>query len=217
MVKSVPKMVAAALRLGVGKAKVAKIFGKAAVSRAHGREDRANGRPPAISGRCETQLFNLVRKLQDKDDQGEVTAEAIYRSWKGKTCSLKTLRRWLSRNFNWARPSSTAKLTAGDVSEREDFFRRCACLGGDFWRIVVFIDGRSVGKVNIRRVRDEVVRSRVRGQYRPIVNGRAKKTPDLPKCHTRNRIPATARGGRCGCVTRGPRIPTPQTKRMRRA
>ena len=38
MAKSVPRMAGAALRLGVGKAKVAKIFGKAAVSRANGGE-----------------------------------------------------------------------------------------------------------------------------------------------------------------------------------
>ena len=174
------------------------IFGNAAVSRAHGEKGRANGRPRAISCRGEAQNFDLIRKLQDKDDQGEATAEAIYRRWKGETCSLKTLRRWISRNSKWARPSPKAQLTAIDVSERDDFFRRCACLGRDFWRVVVFIDGHSVGKVNIRRVRDEVVRGRYRGQYRPIVNGRAAKTPDLPKCHARNRIPATARGGRRG-------------------
>ena len=75
-------MTDASLGHGVGEAKVAKIPGKTAVSRAQGGKGRANGGPRAISGRRETQLCELIRKLQDKGAHGEVAAEAIYRMWK---------------------------------------------------------------------------------------------------------------------------------------
>ena len=119
--KSIPKMVGTALRLGLGREKVKKIFGKRELEGAKPDGARGAGRPGSISLRGETQLRRLARKIQESGNQGDVTADAIYRKWKGKTCSLKTIRRWLQRNSKWARPSSKAKITPSDVSERRGF------------------------------------------------------------------------------------------------
>ena len=159
-----------------------------------GRSARRRG-PGAISLRGGTQLRRLARRIQESSNQGAVAAEAIYRKWKGGTFPLKAPRGWIRRNSKWGRQSSKAELTPPDVVERGAFPRRSSGRDINFRRSVIYIDGHSAKKVNIRRVRAEVVRGRVRGKYRPVVNGRAQKTSEIAKRHARNSIPATALGG----------------------
>lgn len=59
-----------------------------------------------------------------------------------------------------------------DVRDRASFVRRNAVRPPSYWSRVIFIDGHSVQKLHLRRVRRGAAAQAVRGQYRPQVRGR---------------------------------------------
>ena len=166
---------------------ILKIFGKRSLPpRASG--GRA-GRPQLIDATSAAQLHKLIRRLQTEEGpESEITAERIYRRWKGKKkCSFKTLKRWVSSRYRWKAPSPGAKLYPKDIQERKKFKATHGGKGAAFWRNMVFIDGHTVKKFCLYRVRKMAASGRVRGQYRRIDGKKTTKVSKLPPCHKRNR------------------------------
>ena len=174
------------MRAGVSKTKAKKIFGKIGAA---GQKPSAAGRPARIGSRAAEQLHKLIRKTQEQEGKAqEVTAAKIWAAWKArKKPSLKTLRRWLQKNYSWKAPSLRAQLKPGDREDRAAYADRYGWKPKEFWRGVVFIDGHSVKKVSSLRVRSHAARNMCRAQYRRVANGKVRKVSKLPPCHTRGR------------------------------
>ena len=192
--KSTEKMLESARRLGLPRTKIVKIFGVKALketTRGAGRQRRSAGarpvgRPRALSKKHAGQLHAIVRRLQETRGQtAEITSDAIFRKWKSKACSLKTVQRWLSSNYRWRPPSSRVQLTARDVEERGRFKAARQHRQTAFWKKVCFVDGHTVPKVSSLRAARHVAKSKCRGQYRRLEGGRVARVADLPPCHAR--------------------------------
>ena len=192
--KSTKKMLESARRLGLSRTKMVKIFGAKALRKAgqgveaqwRDAEGRPVGRPRALSKKHEGQLHAVVRKLQEVRGQtAEITSEAIYRKWKSKACSLKTVQRWLSSNYRWRPPSARVQLTPRDVEERARFKAVRKHRLTAFWKKVCFVDGHTVPKVSTLRAASHVAKSKCRGQYRRVEGKRVARVADLPPCHSR--------------------------------
>ena len=184
--KSVATMAKAAAACGLPDAALRKVFGSRALKKTRSAKRRPAGRPRALSSRHQSQLHSVVANTQAKEGGiSEISAERIYRGWKSKCCSLRTLRRWLSRHYRWMAPSTRVELKPADVAERRNFKARNGPQGLPFWKKLVYIDGHTVKKVSSLRAAAHVAKSRCRGQYRRKVNNRVMKTGLLPKCHGR--------------------------------
>ena len=146
----------------------------------------AAGRPRLISDRRASQLHALIKKLQHSEGStAEVGAERIFRAWKSKACSLKTLKKWISSNYVWRPPSTRLQLKPGDAADRSSFKRRYRGEGALFWKDVIFLDGHAVRKAVTLRASTHVAQSRCRGQYRRLDGKKAVRVKDLPPRHTR--------------------------------
>ena len=147
-----------AMKLGVKKGLVTKLFGK----------KRATYRKAKIWAKHEKQLHATLSRLWKKTQGSqEITAEDVHTAWKAKTCSVRTVRRWLGRNYEWKRPQNRPQHTEQDVKDRQAFGRKNKDKKKQFWRKLVYIDGHTFPKLSSVRSQSLFGRTKVRGQYTP--------------------------------------------------
>jgi hypothetical protein len=128
-------------------------------------------RPRLIMPRHDAQLRQVIKRLQKKAaGNREVSAKAILSAWRAKVCGLRTLRRWLQRNFRWCAPVERAKPSSPAVEARAAFLRKWGAKPASYWRsqYVVFADGHRFPRRTTQRHIDIYRQQAVRGNYREI-------------------------------------------------
>jgi hypothetical protein len=142
------------------------------------------GRPKKLGTRHEKQLAALIDKMQkNAGERQEITAKVIYSAWKSKTCSLKTVRRFLRKHYEWKAPSQRAKPKDQHKPARAKVQKDLGKKSAAWWRKVIYIDGHTVHKYASERSQAYALARRIRGQYRKVTQGR--KTVPAAGCHVK--------------------------------
>ena len=114
-----------------------------------------------------------------------MSAARLFSAWKSKCVSLKTVKRWLSREFRWAPPVSrpfVAGTTSGDATagQRKKWAAKWKSKEVEFWRKVVFLDGHTLKKPGTLDMARRQAARTVRGNYRRKKSGAALEAASGP-------------------------------------
>ncbi len=129
------------------------------------------GRPKLLNARHKRQITSVINKLWGQS-QGkcEVTAKNIFQSWKGRCCSLVTLRRFLKdeMKIGWRGVSERAQPGVQNSKARVAFVKLALNWTNDHYDEVCWGDCHSFKKLSTLRCLDRYQKQGCRGQYRPL-------------------------------------------------